>query len=230
MATSSNECVIKFWCREPPGSDLQHDSKEFLGSDFYFGPIPMDTASNIGEKQVVGIDMRATVGLVQTDAQISLGESKQEAAPIPAHLANLLGRGPAKLPPGSARGGNLPLPPPPGSGRMNLPAPPPRGGAGMARHLPPPPGAMARNMPGPPPGGMRGLPGPPSMQYGGQPPPMMMPPVGMGMPQGNLAYAAPPMGPPGGPPGGRGGMPGPPQMNVPRPQDPRAQDPRKRKR
>jgi len=48
LATSSNEAVIKFWCREPPGSTLDSsENKDFLTSDFALGPIPKGTPSNI---------------------------------------------------------------------------------------------------------------------------------------------------------------------------------------
>jgi len=154
LASSSNDCVLKFWCREAPGSKLDiQDSKEFIGSDFAYGPIPKGASSNIKASNLpVGtlstVDVRANPGasaplnisnftaeqnLKHMMAQLQARKAQQGALPIaPRPVSNL------PLPPGLGSA----LPPPPGRAGMPLP-PPPMGVPNLAARLMPPP-AVAR--------------------------------------------------------------------------------------
>jgi polyadenylation factor subunit 2 len=83
-ATASNDCILKFWGREPPGSRLDIDEKEMMGSNFLFGPIPPGTPSNIAPPVLAStqLDIRNTAGLVDV-RDMRQGGGSSGGAPLP---------------------------------------------------------------------------------------------------------------------------------------------------
>ena len=149
LATSSNDCVLKFWCREPPGSNLDiKDSKEFIGSDFAYGPIKSGTPSNIAASNIpAGTMLPSSDGRVGSSSITASSNGTKNTSNFSAQqnlqhmMAQLQARkrtqAQGNVPPPGAAG----LPPPPGK-MMGLPPPPPPPSAKAG--MPPPPSLLAR--------------------------------------------------------------------------------------
>eukprot|EP00605_Chrysophyceae_sp_TOSAG23-4_P001176 GSChrysophyteH1.ASY1.ANO1.1284.1 assembled CDS len=171
LASSSNDCVLKFWCREAPGSKLEvKDSKEFIGSDFAYGPIPVGTPSNIAITNVpVGTLSNADgrpIAPSGAATSSSTGAQKLQTSSSGMTADQNLHHMMAQLQARKRQQGALPPPPPPPG----------------VKGLPPPPGQHHNGLPPPPPPGSRaGLAAPPSA-------PMA--------PQDTRASSLPPQGPP----------------------------------
>jgi polyadenylation factor subunit 2 len=53
VATASHEGILKFWCREPPGSRLEYEVKEFQDNPIFgYGPLPIG-APNIVQQVAI---------------------------------------------------------------------------------------------------------------------------------------------------------------------------------
>lgn len=157
LASSSNDCVLKFWCREAPGSKLEtQDSKEFIGSDFAYGPIPQGSVSNIKASNIPAailstVDVRtaqSAAPAAQNTNNFTAEQNLQHMmAQLQARKKAQQGPGPSPLPMPQLGAPALPLPP--GGVGMLPPPPPPPSRAGMppppAMNAPPRPVAVARN-------------------------------------------------------------------------------------
>jgi polyadenylation factor subunit 2 len=147
LVSSGNDCVVKFWCREAPGSKLKlgaRESKEFTGSDFAYGPMPLGTPSNINATNnpagtLSNVDVRASSSAAPDTSNFTAEQNLQlMKAQLQARKVALQAAPPrptAGLPPPPGMGIGLPPPPAPPSNRPGMPPPPMMGGA----PLPPPP-------------------------------------------------------------------------------------------
>ena len=106
VATASHDMTIKFWCREPPGSALIKDDKEFLEGAFGHGPILPGVPSVIPA---------TAVAMLGAGPESSMPSSRQGAGGGGGGSGDMRGDrgsgGPRQG--GGGMGSNRPPPPPP---------------------------------------------------------------------------------------------------------------------
>lgn len=77
LATASHDCILKFWCREPPGSRIENPpAPEFVESQppiYGYGPLSIPPSNNM----IPSVILHSSSTVATTSAQSAVGTLAQ---------------------------------------------------------------------------------------------------------------------------------------------------------